>query len=179
MNKAYRRGEGATEEAAMMKTIRATAIGTKLNTDGRKWYEVSVCETFKRTFRVLAEDEQGATDCMLSAMADGNADVTKGESECEITGVDRVDEGEYVNTSESEGFFFEHDTDNGAADGEGKAKCPVCGEVLEINFYPRAYANADHDGYEAKCPLCGLVNKELEQTDEDAVDSLYDMVEGK
>lgn len=154
----------------MSKAIMATDCD---KADGRNWYEVTVCETFKRTFRVLAADEQGASDCMLAAMADGDADCTKGVSEYEIAGVERVGADEFVNTNESDGYY-EHDT--GSAD---EGRCPKCGARLDLSFYPRAYANADHDGWEAKCPKCGICNDELEISEEDAIIALHDNFKGK
>lgn len=73
--------------------------------DGRRFFEVTVCETFKRTFRVLADDEQEACDIIQSAYADGCADCTKGEGELEVSQVTRVGEREFIDTNESEGYY--------------------------------------------------------------------------
>ena len=77
--------------------------------DGRKWYEVTATETYKRTFRVLAVDAVDAKEIVKEAMNDGKAKCTEGKGfSCERGSVmesRQVDADEYVNTFESEGYY--------------------------------------------------------------------------
>lgn len=79
----------------------------KVKGDERKWFEVTVSETYTRTFRVLALDETDATECIENAFNEDNATCDEGEYDYtrEETQVTEVEKGEYISTRESEGYF--------------------------------------------------------------------------
>lgn len=81
--------------------------------DDRKWFEVTVEETYRRTFRVLALDETQAEEIMEDAINEGIATCDKGKGysyEREMTDTAQVDDNEFILTYESEGFY-ERDND--------------------------------------------------------------------
>lgn len=81
--------------------------------DDRKWFEVTVEETYKRTFRVLALDGAQAEEIMEDAINEGIATCDKGwgfSYERKMTYTAQVDDNEFILTYEREGFY-ERDND--------------------------------------------------------------------
>lgn len=82
-----------------------------MNTTQRKptkhFYEVTICESFVRTFRVKAEDEIQAADILEEAANADEIHCDEGEFDYnrEITEITPVRKNEYINTKSSEGYY--------------------------------------------------------------------------
>lgn len=73
----------------------------------KHFYEVTVCETFVRSFRVKAEDELQATAIIEEAANADELNCDEGDFDYsrEITEITPVRKNEYLNTRESEGYY--------------------------------------------------------------------------
>lgn len=73
----------------------------------KHFYEVTICETFVRTFRVKAEDELQATDILEEAADNDELHCDEGEFNYnrEVTEITPVRKNEYINTKSSEGYW--------------------------------------------------------------------------
>lgn len=80
-----------------------------------KYFEITVAETYTRTFRVKARDESEADDILSEAIAAGDANCDEGEYNysCEFTAHKEVKKNEYLLTNQSEGFFRERRISHG------------------------------------------------------------------
>lgn len=79
----------------------------KSKTDNKHFYEVTVCESFTRTFRVLANNEQDANQIIDEAANDDMLTCDEGDFDYnrEITEIKRVAKREYINAKQSEGYY--------------------------------------------------------------------------